>query len=600
MGCYATAIRIQINAHIRLIGLIAILVSHGLLLGWISVINAPMYDEMAHLPSGLAHWQLGNFDLYRVNPPLMRMIASIPLLLIEPETDWTWFTDGAYDRPEFQIGRRFLQVNGYNSFWYFTVCRWAQIPVSIFGGWICYCWARDLFGKSSGFIALLLWCMCPNVLAWGATITPDLGAAAFGVAAVYTFWCWLKRPNWKSALIAGFVLGLAELSKSTWIVLFPLFPTLWVSWRYCVRALDAAKPPPLQLAIILLIALYLLNFGYGFEHSCQRVDQFTFISRTLGGENAHVLPGNRLRDTWFAGIPVPLPANYLKGIDVQKYDFEKEKWSYLRGEQKLGGWYHYYVYALVVKTPLGAIIVFGFAIILMLLQGKYSSAFRNEVTLLLPAIVVLGLVSSQTGFNRYLRYILPAAPFLYIFASRAGKVFEEKPRLPKALCAACVVAFLLGSLSIFPHSMSYFNLAAGGPLSGPKHLLDANVDWGQDLLQLKRFVKGRPHIAPVHFAYFGCADPKVAGFSFESLQVPENGEGVSNLKSGWYAISVNHVFGYRHYENDKPTLVRFQRFAPNAMAGYSIYLYHVTPEMLADLNRPTKPKGSTWESPKQQ
>lgn len=68
-------LRICLTANVHSITVWAALMIHGLLLGWISIVNAPMFDEIAHFPSGLAHWRLGTFDLYRVNPPLMRMIA---------------------------------------------------------------------------------------------------------------------------------------------------------------------------------------------------------------------------------------------------------------------------------------------------------------------------------------------------------------------------------------------------------------------------------------------------------------------------------------------------------------------------------------------
>ena len=40
------------------------------------------------------------------------------------------------------------------------------------------------------------------------------------------------------------------------------------------------------------------------------------------------------------------------------------------------------------------------------------------------------------------------------------------------------------SLWIYPHSLSYFNEAIGGPLNGSERLLGSNVDWGQDLRYL--------------------------------------------------------------------------------------------------------------------
>src|SRR5579871_636072 len=99
-----------------------ILAAHGLLLAHIAQINAPVFDEIAHLTAGLSHWHFANFDLYRVNPPLMRMIATVPLLAAGPKTNWMIFDDDPYSRPEFGIGKRFMWANGYKSFWYFTIC----------------------------------------------------------------------------------------------------------------------------------------------------------------------------------------------------------------------------------------------------------------------------------------------------------------------------------------------------------------------------------------------------------------------------------------------------------------------------------------------
>jgi 4-amino-4-deoxy-L-arabinose transferase-like glycosyltransferase len=574
----------RIKANIESISLWIVLLIHAGLLGWIDVINAPTFDEIAHVPSGLSHWLFGSFDLYRVNPPLMRMIATVPLLVANPVMDWGLIPDGPYARPEFVVGTQFMKSNGFHSFWMFTICRWAQIPVSMFGGWICFRWARDLFGSSSGFVALLLWCFCPNVLAWGSTITPDLGAAAFGVAAAYSFWRWLNQPTWTSSLLAGATLGLAELSKTTWIILFVLWPVLWLTWRYCVRRQDVVRPQILQLSAILFLALYLLNLGYGFEGSFQGLGQFTFISHSLGGVDAHTTPGNRFRGTWLESIPVPAPANYLRGIDVQKFDFEKGKWSYLRGENKLGGWWYYYLYALAVKTPLGTFGLWGLALILLVRRREFARCFRDELVLLVPAIVVISLVSSQTGFNRYLRYVLPAIPFLYISVSRVGKVFDGQLLLPKLICGFCLAASMFGSLSVFPHSMSYFNLAVGGPLAGPWHLLDANIDWGQDLLELKRFVARHPDVSPIRLAYFGYADPKLAEFPYEPIGMAETPDASFELKPGWYAVSVNHVFGYRHYDEDKPSFTGFRKFTPDALVGYSIYVYHMTEEKIGRLN----------------
>jgi hypothetical protein len=53
------------------------------------------------------------------------------------------------------------------------------------------------------------------------------------------------------------------------------------------------------------------------------------------------------------------------------------------------------------------------------------------------------------------------------------------------LAAPCLglnlIWFVASGIYTYPHGLSYFNEAIGGPLGGPEHLLGRNVDWGQDL-----------------------------------------------------------------------------------------------------------------------
>ncbi len=591
-----------------------LLILHAVMLARMSYVHTPMYDEIAHLPAGISHWQFGSFELYRVNPPLVRMVASIPVAMSAPAVDWTGTSTDPHSRPEFSIGYVFVGNNGTSSQWMFALARWACIPFSLLGGWVCFRWAKELVGVRAGMIALVLWCFCPTVLAWGGTMTPDATAAALGVTSGYAFWRWLQVPGWRRATIAGLTLGLAELTKSTWIVLFGLWPVMWfvtrMIWTSHVASQEPAtnSPNPAisgegirtaghasccvqanQLAAMLLLAVYLLNAGYGFEGSFQPLGEFEFISGALGGVPENRITGNRFRGSVLENVPVPLPANYVHGIDVQKYDFEVGKWSYLRGEHKRGGWWYYYLYALGVKTPLGTLCLATMAITLAPVSCKYRLPWRDEFVVILPAVAVLVLVSSQTGFNRYIRYVLPALPFLFVSISRVGRAFDSGPIALRIATLVLLASTVVGSLRVFPHSMSYFNLLAGGPRGGPEHLLDANIDWGQDLLFLKRWIERHPEARPFHLQYFGLFDPKVAGV--EALPVPlgvsseiTSVDDPSSLgpQPGWHAVSVNDVYGYRHNDQSHGQYMYFQKFEPVDMAGYSIYIYHISIE---DANR---------------
>ena len=617
--------------------LFALLAVHIGLVAWGAWRHSPTFDEAAHLGAGLSHWRLGRFDAYRVNPPLVRMIAAVPLVLLDADAGipWDGFPSDPGLRPEYYLGHKFIAARGSGSLWWLTVARWTCIPFSVLGAWICFCWARDLYGERSALLAAALWCFCPTLIGNAELMTPDVGGAALGLAAAYTFWRWLNAPVWGRAIAAGIAMGLAELSKTTWIVLFLLWPVLWLVWRVSafvafrsakvsgssisgcdtnpkrqggpslalrvgvtaaeictqkrksqVSLLPSTPPaaPFTQLIGILVLAVYLVNLGYGFEGSFTRLGDFQFISRLLADQNganaAGDRVGNRFAGSWLGYVPAPFPANYVQGIDAQRHDFEGKMWSYLRGEWRLGGWWYYYLYAMAVKVPLGTWAIGLLAAIPSGRGAHRTCSWRDVLVLLAPAVIVLALVSSQTGFNHHLRYVLPVFPFAFVWVSKVA----ASRRWYLALAASAAVTWsITSSLWIYPHSLSYFNEIAGGPKGGPAHLTDSNIDWGQDLLYLRSWLERHPEAHPVGVAGMlprGLLDPNEVGIA---CTVPPPGpdtkwtedpppESQCGPLPGWYAISV-----YRLLNNDR-RYDYFRLFRPVATAGYSIYIYHITPE----------------------
>jgi hypothetical protein len=135
------------------------------------------------------------------------MVAALPVLFADPALDWDGFHEGPGTRAEFLVGRHFLEANGRRSLFFFVLARWACVPFSVLGAYVCYRWARELYGDAAGMIALVLWSTCPNIVGHGALITPDVGATALGVAAAYTFWRWIRLPDWGRATMAAIALG---------------------------------------------------------------------------------------------------------------------------------------------------------------------------------------------------------------------------------------------------------------------------------------------------------------------------------------------------------------------------------------------------------
>ncbi|MEZ6146129.1 MAG: glycosyltransferase family 39 protein [Planctomycetaceae bacterium] len=116
----------------------------------------------------------------------------------------------------------------------------------------------------SGLLAVILWCLSPNILAHAQLVTPDVGTAALGAASAYTFWRWLKQPSWARASLAGLTPGFAQLTKSTLVIFFVSWPLLWLVDRL-LRGPSLPRREGMQLALLLVLGVYILNLGYGFQ-----------------------------------------------------------------------------------------------------------------------------------------------------------------------------------------------------------------------------------------------------------------------------------------------------------------------------------------------
>ncbi|MGO8745182.1 MAG: ArnT family glycosyltransferase [Thermoguttaceae bacterium] len=569
---------------------VAVLMIHTGLLAWSAYRYSPTFDEPAHLVAGISHWQLHRFELYRVNPPLVRMVAALPVLMVGYESDWRGFNDFPGARVELAAGRRFTDANGDRIVWLMTIARWACLPFSLIGAGICYFWARDLYGNVPRVLAILLWCFSPDILAHGSLITPDVPATALGVAACYAFWKWLNQPGWLKTIGSGSLLGFAALTKFTLLVLYPLWPVVWLMYRVGKREKMTLRRWGRELgmlAVATVVSLNVIDLGYGFESPLKPLGEFEFASELFGGAKAEGLSGNRFRGTWLERLPIPFPENMVRGIDAERKDFERGAFeSYLRGEFSRVGWWYYYLYGLVIKWPLGTWLLVLLAALSRLSRAGTSAQRRDEFVLLAPLVVITIFVSSQWGLNQHVRYVLPMFPFALIWVSQVARQSRRAVRV----AALVAVTWSLGSsLWIYPHSLSYFNELVGGPLGGHGHLLNSNIDWGQDLSFLKQWTKENPEARPLYLVYFGSVDPVRLGvdYQFPELEASANGRPKTKLKldAGWYAASVNFVRGYAWNAPSgsggpiwlpKNACTGLLLRKPKATAGYSIFIYHIS------------------------
>jgi hypothetical protein len=538
--------------------------------------------EVGHVGAAVYFYKAFRYDVFHVNPPFTRYIVGLPIICTNPKYDWRSYSHRPQDRCEWPVGHTFIDANSPEKIrWCIFLARCSLIPIILVGGWFGYRFAFELYGEVSGFIFLIFWVFSPLILGWGATICPDVCASSLGIVGVYMFWRWLKKPCWRGVIKAGICLGLLPLVKLTWVIAFVLWIFIWLVWTlpYLVSGKKTMEvvsniPKLRQLVVILVIGLYVLNMGYAFDGTFRILKDYTFISKTLSGaefKGGNNISGsnNRFAKTLLGYVPVPLPAEFVQGIDTQKLDFERGIESYLCGEYSKRGWWYYFVYVILIREPLANLCLCILALIVTLFFKGYNSVWRDEAVIILTGFSLFIFISSQTGFSLHPRYIILVLPFVYIWVSKIGKLFLQRRYILSAVVMCLLFWTVVSSLCSFPHSMSYFNELIGGAQNAPKHLLGSNIDWGQNSYFFQKWYNKHQQSRPIKIFNIGSESPERLGI-VNAEKLPDQPE------AGWFAISVNEIYGSsKQYEY-------FKRFEPTDMIGKSIYIYNIT---LSEANR---------------
>jgi 4-amino-4-deoxy-L-arabinose transferase-like glycosyltransferase len=534
---------------------VAALALHAALVAHCILSMSPAADENQWLPVGARHWLTGDFHPGGQNPPLVKLAFSLPLYLSLTPHERQALRDDALPA----AGSRLLTERGPAGYLRaFREARAINLFFSLLTGVGILLLALDLFGPAASIAALLFWCANPFVLAWASLVTTDMGVTAFLTLFVLAFRRHFLQPTVASTLTSGLLLGLALLSKLSALVLVP--------YVFLGR----------RALAVLAVALLVVNAGYLFEGTGKPLASHTFQSDAMKSIQAFAPP-----------MPGPLPAGFLLGLDRQWRDTETGLYeSWLLGELRLGGWPHYYLVGLAVKMPLGLL-----AALLLALCVAHRLGMGLLVAAL-PSLLLLALLSWRCGFCHHLRYALPAVPILCI---AAGAVFSFgwRMRLAGTLCLGQAV---FSAFQYAPHHLPYFNELAGGPRHGWKVLADSNADWGQGLLELRRWVDANKGCRPLYLAYFNSVDPALFGIDYEpppsdfaeppiqAYTPPPQGP----IPPGWHVISVNFVAGIpftapdgKHGRMHVPPRAysRYQQLTPIGHIGYSMLVYHVPEEV---------------------
>ncbi len=561
------------------------------------------YDERAHIPSAYTYVDRSDMRLNTEHPPLLKDLAGFPLLFLD--------LDFPYDHPDWEksgihgqwsLGTEFLYRSGNDAD---RILFWSRLPiilVALLLGFLIYRWTKEIAGTVAGLFALLLYVADPNIIAHSHYMTTDIGIAAALFASFIFFLRFLRNPSRKNILLAGIFLGIAELTKFSAVLLFPIFALFAVLYGFTrsvgsvTTAMERIRTTLRYVAnyvgivAVAFALIYVVYAGNTITMPGEKLIEVADIK--LGQPNAAARFAHSLVETTsHSDILKPL-STYFLGVGMVFERVGGGNVFYFLGTvgSDADPWYFPVIFLLKETAPL---------LILLAATGCYTiyrigktiwktptrslthllaHSFQSHITQYLFGFFILfyAYISITGNLNIGFRHLFPIMPFLYVLIAKTAFDFirrrnfqgEQVSRIMLGFVTLWITAI---PLLAYPSYLSYFNGGGGGTERGYMIATDSNYDWGQDMKRLRNFVE-KNGIDKIRVDYFGGAEPS---YYLGDKYVPWYDQ--KSPESGWYAISALFYQEslYRKNPEGKPTYAWLTAHEPVARAGDSIFIFYI-------------------------
>ncbi|WP_428939003.1 hypothetical protein [Fontivita pretiosa] len=517
-------------------------------------------DEPFHIGAAVALYDMRKHVYGVEHPPLPRLVAGLPLYLSGVHLPQRWRTRTIANEPQScEAGAAVLFDNGQLP--YRQTLHRARYAMLIFPAMLLLCvylLARWLAGAMVAAASVAFLSLDPTLLGHGALVCTDVAAATGFVAALYFGARWIMLGGAARAAVAGIAIAAALACKFTSAQVIPVLVGLALWQRLGTRR--SAMPIRLGqiliasvLGVITLWATYLFDVG------------------PIGDQNRFPPDSEwRLIPSWVKQMPVPMPSLAIGGLWFAQHARNGHP-AYLNGQLQQKGWWYYFPEAIALKSPLGLLVAMGFALAAVAARRRARLPARRAAPVLLAAAILLaGSLTARVNIG--IRHVLPLIVMLYLLACWP----LVRGRLLGAL-AGCLTLAAAETAIAHPDYLSFFNLGAGGTQRGDRFLADSNIDWGQDIDRLAKWLhspemRGRPYALHL-FMYPKDKLPRELGLDPAAVDAPPP-------PAGLFAISTNigrRLFGFELRKDgtriDAPDYSWLDRYRVIKRIGSSIRVY---------------------------
>jgi len=502
--------------------------------------TSPTADEVAfHNVNGYAYLNTRDYRMSPANPPLIREWMALPWFIWRPELDLA--SQSWKEADSVPFGKDFFYTQHrdqadrllYSS-------RGMVLLLGLALGLLIYRWSSELYGPKGGLFSLALYSFCPNFLAHSSIATTDMGVTLFTVAAAYYLWKYLEGGE-KYALHFSLALALAAAAKFNALLFIPVFLATVLfkkGWRafFGLTLLSAAS------CFVVIWASYLFEFKPVLAGGVPRVD-----------EKLAYLP-DFIRHA-AQNLPIPFPSYFL-GLAGIVRSHRSPYLHYAFGEWTTTTQWFYYFFVFLVKMTLPFLAALGLRAVL---QNKIRPAEDKNAgpALLFPALLWMGLtVFDSTAVG--IRYLFVPVALFFVWIGGLGRLADRSKSWGRILVGLAAIQIIASALS-FPHHLSYFSALVGRD-KAYKYVRGSDVDWGQGLKPLKKYLDQNGIKEPIGLIYFGLAsDPSFYGIRYEPL----SNEELREPQKKFYAISA-FTLEYAEWTH---------RYKPTAIVAGCVHVY---------------------------
>jgi 4-amino-4-deoxy-L-arabinose transferase-like glycosyltransferase len=538
-------------------------------------------DEFYNIPAGYYNLVARDFGINNVHPPLIRMIAALPLLPLhlqlpprQPSEDAIAGGHATFAAFWFANLERMEQI----AFW----SRVPMIGLALLLGVTIFMFARRLFGPRAAVMAVLLFVLEPTMLAHGRLVQTDVPAALGYLFFCYMLYRYASRPTVRDAMIAGLACGLAVLTKSSLIVTVPVFGLvlLVLLWRAPVNG-QKRTAFLTQTALALLALILIINASYFFQRAPLEVSDTSWIAAQFPHQfpliMASLSVSSRIVPAYFVFVFYVVAA-------INKQGWPASLW----GMYSRTGWWYYFPVAFALKTTI------PFLLVSLSSLGWFSweliARKKTELLWLIGPPVIYAALTMSSNINIGVRHFLPVFPFLFILG---GVLLDRLLNVSRRGIGIAVVALLVGWMAVesvraFPNYLGYMNqLACRHPHW--YYLSDSNVEWGDDVGELALYLRARAETRVSAAVLGGWLTLSRYGVEYvDAIQPAKSNEpqqsqltspryvaiGASYLNGSTVPEGLKHPDGSPLSDEERHEFfATYRGQTPEAVFGNSIYLY---------------------------